>query len=194
MDGDGDMDIVAANYLVAFRLYLNDGVPDAAKTVSRSGTKLNGPYLCQSRGVSLEVDADAENIELVGFEASITLPPNTRVDFWLSNNGGARWYLARPGRAFTFPTTGADLRWKAELHSLSPALTPRVEQVELFNIIPGDMNIDSFVDMEDLLLTLQIMTGKGSGRKASLQNEVYDDGKISAQEALFIMQKISGDS
>ncbi|MBI9077510.1 MAG: VCBS repeat-containing protein [Desulfatibacillum sp.] len=211
VDGDGDLDLVAGNNVQASRLYLNNGIPNTqklgtgsdinqvkretrSKDTSVSSMDLNGPYLCQSRGVSLEVDTGVENIELAGFEAATTLPPNTRVDFWLSNNGGAKWFLAKPGTPFAFPTTGSDLRWKAELHSLSPALTPRVEQVELFNIIPGDMNIDALVNMEDLLQALIIMTGKDSGRRASLQNEVNDDGKISVEEAIFIMQKISSDS
>jgi len=52
----------------------------------------------------------------------------------LSNDGGSRWGLARPGERYCFRTVGSDLRWKAELRSLSPALTPRVETIEVDSI------------------------------------------------------------
>jgi hypothetical protein len=49
----------------------------------------------------------------------------------LSNNGGGKWFIVQPGVMFIFPTTGTDLRWRAELHSLSPARTPRVDQIRI---------------------------------------------------------------
>jgi hypothetical protein len=49
--------------------------------------------------------------------------------YWLSNNGGDRWFIVRPGVSFVFPTSGMDLRWRTELHSLSPGLTPRIDQL-----------------------------------------------------------------
>jgi hypothetical protein len=61
-----------------------------------------------------------------------TLPPNTAADYWLSNDGGVRWYLVRPGVPFVFPGIGGfDLRWRAELRSLSPVLTPRIDQIQI---------------------------------------------------------------
>ena len=47
-------------------------------------------------------------------------PHNTWVDYYLSNNGGLKWFITKPDNMFTFPTLGDDLRWKAELNSLSP--------------------------------------------------------------------------
>jgi len=35
------------------------------------------------------------------------------------------------GEEFTFPTTGMDLRWKAELESRSPVLTPAVNEIQI---------------------------------------------------------------
>jgi hypothetical protein len=63
--------------------------------------------------------------------SSVWLPDNGRVDYWLSNNGGSRWYLAQPGVRFWFDTSDNDLRWRAELHSLSPRLTPWVDEIHL---------------------------------------------------------------
>jgi hypothetical protein len=57
------------------------------------------------------------------------LPANTQVHYYLSNDGGTRWYPVMPGRDFTFPTMGMDLHWRAVLTSRSPVLSPRVEQV-----------------------------------------------------------------
>jgi len=51
------------------------------------------------------------------------------VTYWLSNNGGAKWFIVQPGVMFVFPTSGTDLRWRAELHSLSPVRTSRVDRI-----------------------------------------------------------------
>jgi hypothetical protein len=56
----------------------------------------------------------------------------------LSNNGGQRWYLVTPGKRFTFPSIGSDLRWKAELSSLSPARTPRIEEIVVLPYFDSD--------------------------------------------------------
>ncbi len=54
---------------------------------------------------------------------------NTGVDFYLSNNGGLKWHRVNYGEEFFFPVSGNDLRWKAELKSLSPVLTPVLKDV-----------------------------------------------------------------
>jgi len=63
--------------------------------------------------------------------AESDLPPNTGIDYFLSNNGGQRWFKVRPGIEFPFPTFGSDLRWRAELHSLSPILTPELDSLTI---------------------------------------------------------------
>ena len=84
-------------------------------------------------------------IDRVALRVAQPKNPNTGVDYWLSNDGGARWYLVRPKTIFSFPTTGADLRWRAELRSLSPALTPKVNTLLL---VLGQGSIDGFSPSE----------------------------------------------
>jgi len=69
---------------------------------------------------------------------------NTWIDYYLSNDGGLKWYQVESGADFIFPLTdffpppNTDLRWKAELHSLSPVRTPALTKVviEKTNVLP----------------------------------------------------------
>jgi hypothetical protein len=115
VDGDGDLDLVAGNYDQANRLY--------RRHLYHTGQGWAG---------SLRVDSETSNIDNATLTHEASLPPNTGVTYWLSNNGGARWFMVRPGVNFVFPTTGSDLRWRAELHSLSPVRTPRIDALTLF--------------------------------------------------------------
>jgi hypothetical protein len=112
VDGDGHLDLLAGNSLQASRL--------CQRLLYDTGRGGAG---------SLRVDAEADNIDRAMLTPDSSLPANTQASYWLSNNGGARWYIVQPGVMFGFPTTGTDLRWRAELRSLSPASTPRVDQL-----------------------------------------------------------------
>jgi hypothetical protein len=77
------------------------------------------------------VNVPGSDIVAVTLTHLAELPPNTRVTYYLSNNGGVKWYIVQPGIGFIFPTSGTDLRWKAELTSLSPIRTPRIDQIQI---------------------------------------------------------------
>ena len=111
MDGDGDLDLIAGNSNQANRLYLN--------TLSTAPFK---PYVShRGQGQSLQVDAlDTPVTQATVFPVFSSLPNNTFAQWWLSNNGGLRWWQVKPGVPFVFPGSGNDLRWKVELGSLSP--------------------------------------------------------------------------
>jgi hypothetical protein len=111
VNGDGCVDVVGGN-------------PDFLYTRRLFDTG-------HGRATSLEVDTEVNNILSANLSVTESLPRNTSIDFWLSNNGGSRWFLARPGQEFTFPTPGSDLRWRAGLASLSPFLSPRLETLNL---------------------------------------------------------------
>jgi VCBS repeat-containing protein len=80
---------------------------------------------------SLRVDTEASNITAAKLTPTENVPPNTFVDYFLSNNGGARYYQIIEGQQFVFPTAGTDLRWRAELRSLAPQTTPIVDQIDI---------------------------------------------------------------
>ncbi|MFC1839598.1 FG-GAP-like repeat-containing protein [Thermodesulfobacteriota bacterium] len=122
IDGDGDPDVVAGNYGETNKLYLN------------SYTELTADLYDTGHGIvtSLEIDSESlNNISNATLNATESLPANTRIDYFLSNNGGERYYQVYSGQEFIFPTYGNDLRWRAELHSLSPALTPEIQQITI---------------------------------------------------------------
>jgi hypothetical protein len=114
VDGDGNLDFVAGNYDQPNRLY--------RRVLYHTG---------QGRAASLTVDTESGNIDRALLIPTADLPPNTHVTYWLSNNGGAKWFIVQPGVMFVFPTTGSDLRWRTELHSLSPVRTPRIDQIKI---------------------------------------------------------------
>ena len=115
MDGDGDLDLVTGNLDQPNYLYL----------------RRNNYHTAHGLGTSLRVDTESSNIGRAKLTASADLPINTRVTYYLSNNGGARWYIVQSGVGFTFPTAGMDLRWKVELESFSPILTPKLNQIQI---------------------------------------------------------------
>jgi hypothetical protein len=132
VNADGDLDLVAGNDdvkqgqpAVYNMLYLNQG--DSTGPPSGSPPYYPGP----TQAVSLRVDAESISIRRATLTPTATLPVNTSVSYYLSNNGGVRWFQVRSGLPFSFPTTGTDLRWRATLHSLSPALTPRVDEITI---------------------------------------------------------------
>ncbi|MBN1674517.1 MAG: VCBS repeat-containing protein [Kiritimatiellae bacterium] len=119
LDGDGLPDIVAGN----------EGAPNTVYS-----RRLH--HTAAGSAASLEVDTESGEISNATLAAMVNAPPNTAIDWYLSNNGGATWLLARPGVQVVFPGSGNDLRWRAELHSLSPALSPEVTRIDIDTVPP----------------------------------------------------------
>ncbi len=127
VDGEGDLELLAGNFEQVNRLYW----------------QRYDYHTAHGLATSLRVDAESSNITAATLIASADLPIHTRVTYYLSNNGGTRWYIVQSGGEFTFPTSGMDLRWKVELESLSPILTPRIDQI----LIIGPKDQYSFLPM-----------------------------------------------
>ncbi len=111
-----------------------DGVLDVLEGNSNQPNRLYHRLLYDtSRGLatSLEIDTESETITNATLTPKLTLMPNTEVSFWLSNDGGLRWFLVRPGERFLIPNQGNDLRWRAELRSLSPVFSPRIRSLQI---------------------------------------------------------------
>ena len=85
------------------------------------------------RVVSKQVNSDDLVVRTASVAANMNVNDagtrNTRVDFYLSNNGGSKWYRVKADQEFFFPAIGNDLRWKVELKSRSPVLTPVLDEV-----------------------------------------------------------------
>ena len=114
-----------------------DGLPDFVAGNEGSQNVLYRRNLYNTghgRVTSLEVDT--EGTDLIT-NATLTqqslLPSNTAIRYFLSNNGGERYFQVYPGRTFIFPTRGNDLRWSAQMDSLSPRLTPFLQGISITN-------------------------------------------------------------
>ena len=76
----------------------------------------------------------------------------------------------------------------------SSIVTPRVTIEESFQALKtkGDLNRDKFIDLKDLILSLQLLTGNDTGSTLSLLADISDDFKISMEEAIYISRYSSG--
>jgi hypothetical protein len=119
LDRDGDLDVVEGNE------------PNNQPNVVHMRNDLFSYDPGRGLATSLRVDAETRSIFGVTLTIAEALAPNTAIRYYLSNNGGVKWYLVRPGVVFRFPTRGTDLRWKAELSSLTTTNSPWVQQIHI---------------------------------------------------------------
>jgi len=122
-DGNTDVDLIAAEFGVTNKVYKN------------------GLYQTHlGRVVSGKINTTETNFRglFLSAAAQVNSPTtrHTRIDYYLSNNGGAKWYRVRSDALFVIPVAGSDLRWKAELHSLSPVRTAILNEVTVKINIP----------------------------------------------------------
>ncbi len=117
LNGNGSLDLAVANNGQTNTLYRQ------LKFISH-----------QNAVVSLEVDLETvNNISNATLSAIQIIPVHTDIDYYMSNNGGLHFYQVYPDQEFVFPTQGNDLRWRAELNTLSPILTPAIHEITLTN-------------------------------------------------------------
>ncbi|MEZ5464677.1 MAG: FG-GAP-like repeat-containing protein [Lysobacteraceae bacterium] len=128
IDKDGDLDLILGNSASL------GGAPNRLQRFSS--------FTTLGRATSTQVNTtpnSGDSIRAVNLTAMQTVNTassrNTAIDYYLSNNGGTNWYRAYPGEDFLFPASGTDLRWRAELSSLSPQRTPMITQLDI-SLVP----------------------------------------------------------
>ena len=70
-------------------------------------------------------------VDEVTLSAGATLPINSYLTWWVSNNAGTTWLLAQLGRPVLFSTADNRFMWRANLSSTSAALSPRVNSLTI---------------------------------------------------------------
>lgn len=103
--------------------------------------------LIRDTAVSKPVDTDTDILSAT-LTATETTGFNDSIDYYLSNNGGAYFYKVTPGQEQIFPEPGDDLQWKAVFHSLSPADSSELLQVNISarfdhdqDLVPDDIDV-----------------------------------------------------
>ena len=126
VDGDGDPDVVLGERIAALEAVSMEGWSGIARDAV-------GVAYDNWRGwiVSRKINGDTPVPPLVVLTAAAQQPLHTEVIYYLSNNGGARWYRAYPGVRVRFLSPGNDLRWKARLKTRLPSLTPVLTQIRI---------------------------------------------------------------
>jgi hypothetical protein len=127
VNNDGYLDLVAGNSNQKNTLYVNNG----------------GLYLNSGQVQSKKVNTSEVLSEAVIEVEEVVNNGVTSIDYYLSNDGGMAWVLAYPNESTLFPASGSDLRWKAELRTLSTLVTPVLSEVRIrlpenegFNHVP----------------------------------------------------------
>jgi len=130
-DMDGDLDVVEANDNRPNTYFANNGNAQSLLVLSQPAPNPDY-YIMDGTVVSLEIDAiENGTISEAVLNVIMELSPNTQVDFFLSNTGGDQFFQVQPGKNFVFPTSGADLRWKAQCHTLCPTISPKINEIQI---------------------------------------------------------------
>ena len=184
VDGDGDLDVVAGNANQRNLLYLNRAYNTGQGIVT--STKLNGDGILR---IMLTVNE----------ETNTPTTRNTNLQYLVTNNDGAKWYLIEPGEPFDFPTLGYEIRWRAQLTSLSGIQSPRLNSVTLTEM-PVSITIAGVNEIRDTFDSLDsdfdgFLTFEESNLATIAEFYSYDennDGVISEQDLLNLLSDLYG--
>jgi hypothetical protein len=104
-------------------------LPDASpgmRRVHRAYT-FRSPGVVESIAISIpEAPVRNARLQVQDFWGSVG-----RIDYALSNDGGAHWHPAQPGVWLRFPTLGTDMRWRATLETTGVVQTPVIESIRI---------------------------------------------------------------
>jgi len=88
-------------------------------------------YTSNKNGLSSKINSTAQTIFKATLTATATVPANTAITYYLSNDGGSNWYAVTSGAEYTFATATSDLRWKANLTTTDLSVTPSITAIAL---------------------------------------------------------------
>jgi len=139
LNGDSAQDMVIGRNLASLDVGLgrNSGGPASAVRFDSA----------RGRVVSGRIDIAGKPLHVVYFTATAAPSANSAIDYYLSNDDGNHWRRAHPGRSVRFPSPGNRLRWRAELRSLSPALSTTLTQIGVEGVL--QVSIDGIVQQSD---------------------------------------------
>ncbi len=90
-----------------------------------------GDYLNEGVGLSFNINPHSYRVGAVKLNAVQSLNSGS-IDYKVSPDGGMNWYAVNGlGSQVIFPDPGADLRWKAILHSSDPTTSPVVDSITI---------------------------------------------------------------
>ena len=104
-------------------------LPDASSGMHRvhRAYTFSSPSVVESIAISIpEAPVQNARLQVQDFWGSAG-----RIDYALSNDGGAHWHPAQPGVWLRFPTPGTDLRWRATLETADVVQTPLIESIRI---------------------------------------------------------------
>ena len=87
-----------------------------------------------------------------------------------------------------------EIRW-CDFRGMSSSYTWGIHSGVSFSLISsliGDINNDGKVDLTDVIISLQLLTGIDSVSSFSAGADVNGDGKIGIEEAIYVLEKVSG--
>ena len=102
-------------------------------------------YTSDKNGISSKLNSTAQNIYKATLTATASVPTNTAITYYLSNDGGSSWHEVTSGTEYSFASGGSDLRWKANLTTSNASITPEITAIavsyKFFSSNTGTMDL-----------------------------------------------------
>ena len=73
----------------------------------------------------------------------------------------------------------------------NPAAVVLTIQDDAWDVIEGDVDGSGNVDLNDLKMTLQVISGETLGSDVYKGGDINGDGKIGSEEAIYMLKKIA---
>ena len=88
-------------------------------------------YISDKNGLSTKLNSTTQTIFKATLTATVSTPTGTAITYFLSNDGGSHWNTVTSGAEYAFNTATSDLRWKANLTTTDPAVTPSITGIAI---------------------------------------------------------------